>query len=63
MLDPSALKWTIHHKGKFYIDKSLAFGAVYGTAIFQRISDSIRGILAHENIKLWNYIDDIFACV
>ena len=42
---------------------SLAFATASGTAIFQRISDAVRRILAKENIRVWNYIDDIFACL
>ena len=62
-IDPGdALKLTMCHEGKFYVDRSLSFGAVHGTAIFQRITDVIRRILAHENIRVYNYIDDIFAC-
>ena len=49
--------------GKYYLDRSLAFGAVNGTVIFQHLSDAIRKILLSENIKIWNYIDNIFACV
>ena len=63
-IDPGdALKLTMCHEGKFYVDRSLSFGAVHGTAIFQRITDAIRRILEYENIKVYNYIDDIFACV
>ena len=35
------MKW----RDKFYVDKFLAFGAVHGTGIFQRITDFIRYIL------------------
>ena len=52
------MKW----RGKFYIDKFLALGAVHGTAIFQRITDFIRFILAEQGIVVFNYIDDIYAC-
>ena len=63
-IDPGdALKLGMKFKEKFYLDRSLAFGAVNGTAIFQRISDAIRKILSTEHITVWNYIDDIFACV
>ena len=63
-IDPGdALKLGMNFEGKFYVDRSLAFGAVNGTAIFQRISDAIRKILSKEHITVWNYIDDIFACV
>ena len=62
-VDPAdALKLVIQHGGKFYVDKSLAFGVVHGTAIFQRISDAIRAFLKMEGIMVWNYIGDIFAC-
>ena len=62
-LDPAdVMKLGICHEGKYYIDKSLAFGAVHGTAIFQRITDAIRNILRSEGIIIWNYIDDLFAC-
>ena len=62
--DPGdALKLVIQHEGKFYLDKSLAFGVANSTFIFQRISDAIRHILANEHIRVWNYIDDIFACI
>ena len=42
--------------------KPLAFSAVNGTAIFQRILDAIRKILLIERIIVWNYIDDIVDC-
>ena len=51
------LKWD----NKYYIDKNLAFGAVHGTAIFETISDLIRFIWAKQGIRVWNYIDDIYA--
>ena len=51
------MKLTIQHEGKFYIDLSLALGVAHGTAIFKRISDAIR------HIRVWNHIDNIFACV
>ena len=52
------MKW----RGKYYVDKFLAFGAVHGTAIFQRITDFIRFILVKLGICVFNYIDDIYAC-
>ena len=52
------MKW----RDKFYVDKFLAFGAVHGTAIFQRITDFIRFILAEQGFVVFNYIDDIYAC-
>ena len=62
-VDPGdVLALGIKHRGSDYIDMSLAFGPVNGTAIFQRISDAIRKILRKEIIAVWNYIDDIFTC-
>ena len=52
------MKW----RGKYYVDKFLAFGAVHGTGIFQRITDFIGYILAKQHICVFNYIDDIYAC-
>ena len=53
-----SMKW----KDKYYIDKFLAFGAVHGMRIFQRITNFVRFILAQEGISVYNYIDDIYAC-
>ena len=47
---------------RFYVDKFLAFGAVYGMRIFQRITDFVRYILAKQGFVVFNYIDDIYAC-
>ena len=52
------MKW----RGKFYVDKFLAFWAVHGTGIFQHITDFIRYILAKQGFVVFNYIDDIYAC-
>ena len=58
-----AIKCGFQLDNKYYVDKCLVFGAVNGTAIFQRISDSIRFMLAKEGIVIWNCIDDMFAAV
>ena len=61
-LDPGdAIHLGIKWENKYYIDKNLAFGAVHGTTIFERISDLIHFILAKQGIRVWNYIDDIYA--
>ena len=61
-VDPGdTLKLGLKHNDKYYIDASLVFGTVNGTAILQRISDTIQHILASEQIYVCNYIDDIFA--
>ena len=52
------LKWN----DKYYIDQSLAFGAVHGTAIFERITDFVRFLMAKEGFQIHNYIDDLYAC-
>ena len=52
------MKWKNH----YYVEKFLAFGAVHGTGIFQRIIDFVRFILAQEGTTVYNYIDDIYAC-
>ena len=63
-VDPAdALKLGMSFDGKYYIDNLVAFGAVHGTGIFQRVSDVIRHILAYNGIRVWYYIDDVFACV
>ena len=49
-------------QNKYYIDKNLAFGAIHGTAVLERITDLIRFILAKQGNKIFNYIDDIYAC-
>ena len=58
-----AVKLGIQYDGSYYLDTSLVFGAVNGTAMFQHISDAVHRILASENICVWNYINDIFACL
>ena len=48
--------------GRINIDKNLAFSAVHGTAIFECITNFIRFILAKQGIKIFHFIDDIYAC-
>ena len=61
-VDPGdAIHLGIKWEDNYYIDKNLAFGAVHGTAIFERISNLIRYILAKQGFKVLNYIDDIYA--
>ena len=63
-IDPGdALNLCIAHGGQYFLDNSLAFGPVHGTAICQRITDAIRRIMASTGIPIWNYIDDLFACI
>ena len=61
-IDPGdTIKCGICHEGSYYVDKHLVFGAVNGTMIFQCISDAIRHMLSTQDVRVWNYIDDIFA--
>ena len=63
-VDPGdAIKLGMQFEGKYYLDRSLVFGAINSTAISPRVTDAIRKILAHRGVRVWNYIDDIFACV
>ena len=60
-IDPrDAIKCGTRHRGNFYVDKNLVFGAVNGTLIFERISDAIVSIMRAEGAIVWNYIDDLF---
>ena len=43
------------------MNRSSAVSTAHGTAIFQRITDAIRRILAHEGIVVYNYVNDIFT--
>ena len=61
-VDPGdAIHLGIKWENKYYIDNNLAFGAVHGTAIFERISDLICFNLAKHGFRVWNYIDNIYA--
>ena len=44
---------------KYYLDTCLPFGYRHGSAIFQRITDSIRYIMVEAGYSLTNYIDDL----
>ena len=61
-MDPGDAIHLIKWRGKFYVEKFLAFGAVHGTGIFQHITDFIRYILAKQGFVVFNYIDDIYGC-
>ena len=51
-IDPGdAVHLGIYWNNQFYLDKNLAFGAVHGTAIFQRMTDFVRFLM--ENVALW----------
>ena len=62
-IDPAdAIHLGIKWGNKYYIDQSLAFGAVHGTAIFERIIDFVRFLMAKAGFQIHNYIDDLYAC-
>ena len=56
-----AIHLGIMWQNQYYIDKNLAFGAVHSTAIFEHITNLICFILAKQDIKIFNFIDDIYA--
>ena len=59
-IDPAdALRLRICWQDRYYLDRNLPFGAVHGTAIFQRITDFIRFLMAQQGFTVYNYIDDI----
>ena len=63
-IDPAdALRLGICWHDRYYLDRNLPFGAVHGTAIFQRITDFIRFLMAQHGFTVYNYIDDMYACI
>ena len=62
-MDPGdAIRLGIKWNNEYFIDQNLPFGAVHGTAIFERITDLIHYIMAGRGVTVWNYIDDMYAC-
>ena len=62
-IDPGdAIHLGIRWNNQYFLDQNLPFGAVHGTAIFERITDLIRHIMARKGFLVWKYIDDIYAC-
>ena len=60
-LDPKDYNLLGLHLQGYYFDSCLPFGFKHGSAIFQRISDAIRYIMAQSNFQVTNYIDDIIG--
>ena len=61
-IDPGdAIHLGIRWRDQYFLDKNLAFGAIHGTAIFQRITDLVRYLMAKQGFVVHNYIDDIYA--
>ena len=46
---------------QYFIDRSLPFGYRHGSAIFQRVTDAIRFIMAQAGHPITNYIDDLIG--
>ena len=62
-MDPGdAIRLGIKWNNEYFLDQNLPFGAVHGTAIFERITDLIRYIMGCKGCAVWNYIDDMYAC-
>ena len=62
-IDPGdAIRLGIKWKNEYFLDQNIPFGAVHGTAIFERITDLIRYIMGRKGCIVWNYIDDMYAC-
>ena len=57
-IDPKDISYLGLFWKKFFIEKNLVFGFRHGSQNFQRLSDSIRFILAQENHFCCNYADD-----
>ena len=57
-IDPKDIKFLGLHWKDFYIEKNLVFGFKFGSQIFQRLSDTVRYIMAQENHHILSYIDD-----
>ena len=51
----------LHFSNEIFYDSCLPFGFKHGSAIFQRISDSIRYIMNSLGFTVTNYIDDIIG--
>ena len=46
---------------RMYMDMSLPMGAKTGSALFQRVTDVLRHIMASEGVTVFNYIDDVLC--
>ena len=61
-MDPDdAFKFGIQWKGQYYLEVSVAFGWVYGSAAFQMLSDAITYVIARQSFRIFSYIDDFVA--
>ena len=53
-----ALKFGIHWDGLYFLDQSVTFGWMHGSAAFQMVSDAITFIMQKHGAKIFAYIDD-----
>ena len=61
-VDPAdAFKFGIQWKGQYYLDVSVAFGWVHGSAAFHMLSDVITYVMAWQSFRIFAYIDDFVA--
>ena len=57
-IDPGDIDLLGLHWHDFFIEKNLVFGFKFGSQIFERISNSIRFIMAQNGYYILDYIDD-----
>ena len=60
-IDPADYKYLGLHFQDYFLDSCLPFGFRHGSAIFQRLSDAVRYIMATRGHNVTNYIDDIIG--
>ena len=60
-LDPSDYNLLGLKLNDLYIDSCLPFGFRTGSALFQRLSDAVRFIMAQKGFTVTNYIDDVIG--
>ena len=46
---------------EYYVDLSIPFGYIHGSACCQRVTDAIRYICAINNVWVFNYCDDLIG--
>ena len=46
-------------RGQYFFDRALAFGGTWHAAACQRVTNSLRHIMAKSTAKIWPYLDDI----
>ena len=51
----------LYWDNSYFIDLSIPFGYIHGSACCQRVTDAIRYICAKNNIFLFNYCDDLIG--